>query len=149
MPICVIHLIWDTSVKSLMFSPPVIEVHPPLNASAGLGHGVVGVKIGFLIFETAPQALNEDVIHLAPLSIHADLYAMLLECSGEYFAGELTALVSIENVGWAILRQRLVESLDAERRVEGVGQPPGKHFRDVCDIGAPDLIGPLNRETTQ
>ena len=58
--------------------------------------------------------------------------------------------------------QRVVECFDAEARVEGVRQPPGQHMParpvhdryevkepaphwDVGDVGAPDLVRPLDR----
>lgn len=32
------------------------------DASAGLGHGLVGMEIDLLVFDRAPKPLNEDVV---------------------------------------------------------------------------------------
>ena len=79
-------------------------------------------------------------------------------------AGELAALVGIEDLRPAMTGQRVVERLDAKVRVQAVRQPPGQHMparpihdrhqvkeaaphRDVADAGAPDMVRPLDRQT--
>jgi hypothetical protein len=98
----------------------------------------------------------------------------VLEQTGELAAGELAtpslslgqALVRVENFGLAVLCQRLLQSLDAKLGAEGVRQPPRQHgaahpihdyhqvkkapsHRDVGDVGAPDLIDPLDRQPAE
>ena len=62
--------------------------------------------------------------------------------------------------------QRLIECLDAKARVQGVRQSPSQHMptrpihdrhqvkeasahRDIGDVGAPDLIGPVDRHALE
>ena len=88
---------------------------------------------------------------------------MALQGAGEAVAGELVALVSIEDLGPVVARERFLERLDTKLGAEGIRQPPGQHgaaypihndhqieeafgHRDVGDVRAPDLIDPLDRE---
>src|SRR5690242_7617405 len=91
---------------------------------------------------------------------------MPLQGTGKIVTGELAALVGIEDFRSAIARERFLECLDAKIGVERVGEAPGQHraadpvhdhhqvekalgHRDVGDVGAPDLIDPLDREAAQ
>ena len=81
-------------------------------------------------------------------------------------AGELAALVGVEDLRSAEAAERFFECRDAERGVHGVGQPPRQHRparpvhdrhqieeaarkRDIGDVRAPDLVRPLDRKTAQ
>ena len=81
-------------------------------------------------------------------------------------AGELAALVGVEDLGLAEARERLVERLEAERHVHAVRQPPCQHrparpvddrdqvqkpalHRQVGDVGRPDLVGPVDHQVAQ
>lgn len=59
-----------------------------------------------LVFQGAPQAFDEDVIHPAAAAVHRDLDPLPIEDAGEGGAGELVALVSVENVRLAEAHQR-------------------------------------------
>src|SRR5690349_23244917 len=48
-----------------------------------------------------PQALDKDVVVAAPASIHADLDPVIPQQFGKLVAGELRALISIEDAGIA------------------------------------------------
>src|SRR5712675_1486898 len=48
-----------------------------------------------------PQALDKDVVVAAPASIHADLDPVIPQHRGEFVAGELRALIGIEDAGLA------------------------------------------------
>ena len=41
----------------------VVEVEPSANTGLGFGHSRVGIEVDFFVFETAPQPLDEDVVH--------------------------------------------------------------------------------------
>jgi hypothetical protein len=114
----------------------------------------------------APQPLDEYVVHPAPAAVHRDAYAGGCQRAGEGGAGELAALVGVEDVRLAEARQGLLQRRDAERAVHGVGQPPGEHRparpihdrheikeaaadRDVGDVRAPDLVRSIDGETAQ
>src|SRR5271155_5061412 len=55
-----------------MRSPAVIEVEVTANRSTGLADAVVGSQIHLLVFDDAPQPLDEDVVPPGTLDIHAD-----------------------------------------------------------------------------
>src|SRR5271155_1349332 len=48
-----------------------------------------------------PQALDKDVVVAAPASIHADLDPVIPQHLGDLLAGELRALIGIEDAGLA------------------------------------------------
>src|SRR5438105_1130467 len=92
--------------------------------------------------------------------VHADRNTAMLEHAGELDAGELAALIGVEDLGLAVPFQGLIEGLDTEIGAERVRQLPRQHrtavpvhdrdqvkealgHRDVGDVGAPYLIGPL------
>ena len=97
--------------------------------------------------------------------VHADADAVLLEPPGEGPAGELAALIGVEDLRRA-RGQGLIQGLQAERRLQGVGQLPAEHVAaepvDHCHqvhealaqcavghIGAPDLVDAGDRQATQ
>ncbi len=124
------------------------------------------VEIDRLVFERAPQPLDEDVVHAPAPAIHRDPDAGRLQAPGEGEAGELAALVGVEYLRPAVSTQGLVERVCTEARVQRVRQPPGQDVparpvhdrhevkeatlhRDVGDIGAPDMVRPLDRQAPQ
>jgi hypothetical protein len=71
----------------------VVKVEPSANAGLGLGHRRIGVEVDLLVFQAAPQSLDEDVVHASTLAIHADRDPVALQRAGEVVAGELAALI--------------------------------------------------------
>jgi hypothetical protein len=55
-------------------------------------------------------------------AVHRDLDASPFEHAGESHAGELAALVGVEDLWFAEAQQRLQQRRNAERHVHGVGQ---------------------------
>src|SRR4051812_42130481 len=92
------------------------EVQIASDRCASLADAVVGSQIHLLVFDAAPQPLDEDVIPPRTLAVHADRNAVVGEYAGEGRAGELRALVGIEDVRPAVTRQGILQRLDAERR---------------------------------
>jgi len=43
----------------------VVEIEPGANARLGLGHRRISVEIELLVFQAAPQPLDEDAVHAA------------------------------------------------------------------------------------
>jgi len=95
-----------------MLALVVVEAEPGANTSLGLGNRRIGIEVHLLVFEASPQSLHEDVVHTAALAVHADRDAVALQRAGEVVAGELAALVSIENLGSTVPRERFIERLD-------------------------------------
>jgi hypothetical protein len=77
-----------------------------------------------LVLQAPPQPLDEDVVQEPPLAVHADPDAAAFQFVKKPGAGELYALVRIENLGLTIPGDRLLQRLDAEIRLHGDGQPP-------------------------
>ena len=86
--------------------------------------------------------------------------------SGKREAGELAALVGIEDPRPAVALQGFSQGFDAEAGIQGVGQPPGEHSAggpvhdgyqvqeaaldgDVGDVSGPDPIGPVDGESLE
>ena len=88
----------------------VVEAEPGANPSLGLGNALISIEVDFLVFEAAPQPLDEDVVHAAALAVHADHHPVPLQCPGEIVTGELAALVGIENPGRAVSGERLLSA---------------------------------------
>src|SRR5439155_21950548 len=61
-----------------------------------------------------------DIVHPAAAAIHRDLDASLSERASEGRAGELAALVGVEDLRLAETRQRLFQRRYAERHIHGV-----------------------------
>src|SRR5438552_17989519 len=145
----------------------VVEAEPSADAGLGFGHRRVGIEVDFLVFEAAPQPLDEDIVHAPALAVHADGDPMSLEGGGEIVAGELAALVGIEDLRPAVARERFLERFDTKIGAEGVRESPRQHraahpvhddyqveealgHRDVGgNVRAPHLIDPLDREPAE
>src|ERR1700693_956221 len=96
-----------------MLALVIVEAKPGANAGLGLGDRHIVMEVYVLVFEAPPQSLDEDVVHAAPLAIHADRYLVALQGAGEVVAGEPAAprfrggrLWSVfEDLGPAVVRE--------------------------------------------
>jgi hypothetical protein len=75
-----------------------------------------GTQVDPFVLHGPPQALDEDVVVATPASIHADRDPVIPQHPGELLAGELRALIGIEDVGLAEPGEGLAQRLDAEPR---------------------------------
>ena len=102
------------------------------------------VQIDRLIFLRAPQPLDEDVVPAPAPAVHRDPDAGRLQAPGEGEAGELAALVGVEDLGRAMPDQGFVETLGALR--EHLAKPldrlalPGAHLVRVNLVLRGDLL---------
>src|SRR5260370_24999870 len=87
-----------------MLALVIVEAEPGANASPGLGNADIGVEVDFLVFEASPQSLDKDVVHAAPLAIHADGDLVALQGAGEVVAGELAAPSLRWGRLWSVLK---------------------------------------------
>ena len=62
-----------------MRATAIVERDELPEISLRLGNRVVGLEINLLVFDHAPQQLDEDVIASAAFATHADLDAARLE----------------------------------------------------------------------
>src|SRR4030081_3195257 len=97
-----------------MRSSPVVKVEIPTNRASCLADGFVGSQIDLLVFDAAPQPLDEHVVPPGAFAVHADGDAVAGEQAGEGRAGELRALVRVEDLRLAVTGQGILQGLDAE-----------------------------------
>jgi hypothetical protein len=126
-------------------------------AGPDVGDGLVGVQVDLFVFHGAPEPLDEYVVPPAALAVPADLNLVGPQHAQEVGAGELRALIGVEDLGPAEALERLFECGHAEIAGERGRDPPGEDFprepvhdggeedetpghRDVDDVGGPDLI---------
>jgi hypothetical protein len=116
-------------------------------------------------FSAAPQPLDENVVQGAAASIHADGDSALLQRSQKIGRGELRALIGVPDFGLAEAERR-VKRGQAEAGLHRIGELPTEHeaaepihdrdqveeaaaHRNVRNIGAPDVVGPLDGDAAQ
>jgi hypothetical protein len=56
----------------------VVKMDISLHALPGLPRTVIVMEINFIVFQAAPESLNDDVIRSTPFAIHADTPFILL-----------------------------------------------------------------------
>ena len=125
-----------------------------------------GVQIDVVVFERAPQALDEHVVDGSSHPVHRDCDAGVEQHAGERFGRELRALIRVEDRGTAVEGEGFVEGRHAEVTGHGVGHPPGEHLsrvpvhdrdeveeplleRDVGDVRAPHVVRSIDAEVPQ
>src|SRR6516162_2551628 len=124
---CFVGLTRRAIAQALVLALLIIKAEPGADADLGPGDTGTGVEVDLLVFEAAPQPLDEDVVHVAALAIPADGDRVALQGVGEIVAGELAALVGIEDLRPAVLGERFLECLDTEFCAEPVRQSPRQH----------------------
>src|SRR5262249_58554399 len=112
-------LIGCGAVKALMWSAAVVKVQVTADRSPGLADAVVGSQIHLLVFDAAPQPFDEDIVAPSPLAVHADGDVVVGEHAGECRAGELAALIRVEDFRLAVASESVLQRLDAEPRLTG------------------------------
>ncbi len=147
---------------------PLLVVPDEVTAQFLLQVGPVleGPQVDTLVLHAAPEPLHEDVVPVAALAVHADGDAVSLQDAGEGLAGELAPLIRIEDLGRSVTGQCLLQRVDTEVRVQGIGDPPRQDTaaipvhhdhqvhkpacqRNVTDVGRPHLVWPVDRQAAQ
>jgi len=99
-----------------MQATAIVEVEVAADRCARLGRGVVGSEIHLLVLDAAPQTLDEDIVPPGALAVHADGNAIFDQHASECLAGELAALIRVEDFRLAVTSQSILQRLDAECR---------------------------------
>ena len=118
-------------VKRLMRPAGIVERQRDAEAVPGGGDRVVGLEVNLLVLDAFPESFDEDVIAPAAFAIHADLDPVVLEQVGEIAAGELAALIRVEDFRLAETSHCFTDRLEAEVSGEGVGKSPGQDLAAV------------------
>jgi hypothetical protein len=79
-----------------------------------LGHGIVGLEVNLLVLDGAPEPLHKHIIAPCASAVHADGDSVVGQQAGERGAGELAALISVEDLRLAMTGQGLLDRLDAK-----------------------------------
>jgi len=133
---------------------------------ARLADAVVGFQIDLLVFDAAPRPLDEHVVAPGTFAVHADGDFCIEQHTGEVDAGELAALIRVEYLRLAVLRQGFLQRLDAKIRLHRDRHamrkhPPGRpvddrrqideapRHRDVGDVHRPDMVGLFDLQLAQ
>src|SRR6266478_10031021 len=97
-----------------MRSAAIVEIEISANRVPRLADALVGVQIDLLVFDAAPQPLDEHVVAPGAFTVHADGDAVVGKHAGEGRAGELRTLVGVEDVRSAVTSQSILQGLDTE-----------------------------------
>ena len=115
------------------------------------------MQIDFLVLDGFPEPLDKHVISPAALAVHRDADTALFEHRGKCQAGELAALIGVENLRRTVAIQCLLQGVDAEVGGERIGYPPAQdlscgpvdHRHQIHkapghghegNVGGPDLV---------
>src|SRR5438105_361103 len=107
-----------------MWTLGIVEIEIASNGAAGFADALVGPQIHLLVFDASPQTLDEHVVAPGALAIHADRYSPLGKRAGERRAGELAALIHVEDFRLAVTSQCIFKCRHAERGLHDDRQPP-------------------------
>src|SRR5450631_2601293 len=100
----------------------VVEVEVAPDRCTRLGRGVVGSEIHFLVFDAAPQPLDEDIVPPGALAVHADGDPVFDQHASECRAGELAALIGVDDLRLALSKPALV-SAPSKKSFSSVSSP--------------------------
>src|ERR1700704_5900135 len=97
-----------------MWPSTIVKLEVSSDRSPGLGHRAIGSEIHFLVFDRPPKPLDKDIVAPRTFAVHADGDAVFEQHAGKLGAGELAALIGVENFRLAMFRQGFLQRLDAE-----------------------------------
>ena len=84
--------------QARMRPPAIVEIQIPSKRRARIAHAVVGPQIHLLVLHRTPQPLDEHAVPPGAPPVQADRDTLRLQQPREGRAGELAALVGIENL---------------------------------------------------
>src|SRR5215218_7193395 len=89
--------VWRSGSEARMWSRAIVEIQVPAERSTGIADTVVSPQVDLLVFDRPPQPLNKDIVAPRAAAIHADRDGIVRQQAGERGAGELTALIGVED----------------------------------------------------
>src|ERR1700676_3603045 len=106
-----------------MRSAAIVEIEISTDRVARLADAMVGPQIHLLVFDAAPQSLDEHVIPPSPFAVHADGDGVASEHAGEFRPGERRGLAVVEYLRLAVTSQGILQGLAAEGSFHRDRQP--------------------------
>lgn len=161
-----VDLIRGLAVQARMGPPGIVEVQVSPDGFAGLADRAIGFEVDLLVLHRPPEALDEDVVAPGALAVHADADVPVGQHLDELPAGELGALVGVDDIRRAVAAQRLLQGLDAETGIHADRHPMGQDLaagpvedhaqvdeapghRDVGYVQGPDPVGLVDGQAAQ
>src|SRR5215469_15023123 len=83
--------------QALVLALGVVKVQPGANNGPGFGDTRISMQVDLLVFETAPQPLDKDVVHERPLPSMPIVTPCRFRVPVKSSTGELAASVGIED----------------------------------------------------
>ena len=105
------------AVKARVWTSAIIKVQVAADRSAGVADAFVGPQIHLLVFNAAPKPLDEHVVPPSAPAVHADGDPVFDQHASERRAGELAALIRVEDLRLAMAGESVLQRLDAECRL--------------------------------
>src|SRR6201987_6301416 len=102
-----------------MWTLAIVEDEIAPKGAAGFPDALVSSQIHLLVFDASPQTLNKHVVSPSPLAIHTDRYFPVGKDTGERRAGELAALICVEDGRLPGTRQCIFKGSNAEHGFHG------------------------------
>ena len=144
----------------------VILVDKAVNAGSELSLGRVFLNVDLLSLQAAEPPFNHNVVRPAGLSVHALPDMQRFEQGLIVIAGELAALVGVDDRRDAVALHRFTDCFQDGGRFQGIGQPPTHDLAavpvndrsqvhvvafhpDVGDVDRPHLIRELSHITPE
>ena len=137
-----------------MWTPAIIKVQVAADRSAGLANAVVGIEINLLVFNAAPQPLDEHVVPPGALAVHADGDPVFDQNASECRAGELAALIRVEDIRLAVTSQSVgrFDALAVDDCACGTGLAADpfaiEHDQGVVDLLEATLVAERRKPAT-
>ena len=110
-------VIWCYAVKARVWTSAIIKVQVAADRSAGVADAFVGPQIHLLVFNAAPKPLDEHIVPPSAPAVHADGDLAFDQHASERHAGELAALIRVEDLRLAMAGESVLQRLDAECRL--------------------------------
>ena len=82
-----------------MWASAVVKGQIAANPGAGVWDRLIGVKINLLVFDRAPEPLDEDVVAPGTFAVHGDADFGILQHLDEVDGRELASLVVLKMSG--------------------------------------------------
>src|ERR1035437_2029106 len=101
-------------VKARMRALRIVKVQIPADGGARVADAFIGSQINLLVFDAAPEPLDEHIFAPGGLAVHADRDFVFYQHASKSLAGELASLIRVEDLRLAVFRQSLLQRLDAK-----------------------------------